>query len=62
MKETTATTLIAALFQVIGLAILIISGHFTLPLLIFVRTVTEGVMAGLRIGYVYHFRTLFNGK
>ena len=61
VKETTATTLIAAFFQVIGLAILIISGHFTLPLLIFVRTVTEGVMAGLRIGYVYHFRTLFNG-
>lgn len=61
VKETTFTTLIAAAVQVVGLIVLIVSGHFTLPLLILVRTFTEGIMVSLRVGYVYRFRALFNG-
>lgn len=59
VKETTITTLIAAGLQVAGLALLIVSGNFNLPLLIFVRTLTEISMAGLRMIYLWHFRNLF---
>lgn len=59
VRETTITTLVAAALQVIGLFLLIISHHFTLPLLILVRTLTEAVMAGMRMGYLWRFRKLF---
>lgn len=59
VRETTITTLVAAALQVIGLFLLIISHHFTLPLLILVRTLTEAVMAGMRMGYLWQFRKLF---
>lgn len=59
VRETTITTLVAAVLQVIGLFLLIISHHFTLPLLILVRTLTEAVMAGMRMGYLWRFRKLF---
>ncbi len=59
VKETTITTLIAAGLQVAGLALLIVSGNFNLPLLIFVRTLTEISMAGLRMIYLWRFRNLF---
>ena len=59
VRETTITTLVAAALQVIGLFLLIISHHFTLPVLILVRTLTEAVMAGMRMGYLWRFRKLF---
>lgn len=59
VRETTITTLVAAALQVVGLFLLIMSHHFTLPLLILVRILTEAVMASMRMGYLWRFRKLF---
>lgn len=59
VRETTTTTVVTAILQVIGLALLIVTKDFTIPLLIFVRTITELFMAIFRILYAYRFRELF---
>lgn len=60
VKETTITTVSTAILQVLGLVILITTQNFTIPSLIFVRTITELFMATFRILYVYKFRNLFS--
>lgn len=60
VKETTITTISTAILQVLGLVVLIATQKFTIPSLIFVRTITELFMANFRILYVYKFRNLFN--
>ncbi len=62
VKETTNTTIIAAIVQVVGLGGLIIGNVFSLTLLIIVRTLSEGVMVVLRVSYLYRFRYLFMHK
>ena len=59
VRETTTTTVSTAILQVLGLVILIFTKNFTIPLLIFVRTVTELFMAIFRVSYAYKFRRLF---
>lgn len=60
VRETTFTTITTAVLQVIGIAILIFTSNFTIPLLIVVRTITELYMASSRIFIAYKFRNLFN--
>lgn len=60
VRETTITTVSTAILQVLGLVVLIATQKFTIPSLIFIRTITELFMANFRILYVYKFRNLFN--
>lgn len=60
VKETTYTTVSTAIFQVIGLVILIITHNFSIPSLLLVRTITELYMACYRISLVFEYRSLFN--
>ncbi|MEE3486968.1 MAG: oligosaccharide flippase family protein [Bulleidia sp.] len=59
-KETTLTTVVTAVAQVIGLAVLIILGRFTLINIAILRGATELLMLLLRGGYCYKFRKEFN--
>ena len=59
VKETTLTTVTTAILQVVGIGILIFTHHFTIGLLIMVRTLTELFMATFRISYVFKYRNLF---
>lgn len=59
VKETTLTTTITALLQVLGIFILILCHQFTIENLIIVRTLTELFLALSRISFVRKFRVLF---
>lgn len=59
IKHTTTTTVIAALTQCGGLGLLIICGMFTLPLICVLRCITEAVLLGSRLGFVYKYRKEF---
>jgi len=56
VRHTTLTTIISACTQCVGLLILILCGKFTLPSIVFMRNITEGVLLGTRAGFVYKFR------
>ncbi|MBQ4010979.1 MAG: oligosaccharide flippase family protein [Erysipelotrichales bacterium] len=58
-KQTTASTIIAALFQCGGLALLGITGNFTLISLATLRCVTEFFLLALRGGMVLYYRKDF---
>lgn len=60
VKETTFSTIIAAVLQVLGLIILIIFKLFTLNILILIRTITELIMVSIRLFYLFKYRKLFN--
>lgn len=62
VKETTLTTVTTAILQVVGIGILILTHHFTIGLLIMVRTLTELFMAVFRISYVFKYRNLFSRR
>ena len=59
-KETTITTVVTAIVQVAGLAVLIICNHFTLINIAFLRGITEALLCFLRLRYVYEFRKGFS--
>ncbi len=60
IKENTLTTGIAAVTQVIGLTILIISKHFSLTTLIIIRTLAELTLPISRSLFAYKYKELFN--
>ena len=49
IKETTATTILAAIVQVIGVLVMIVTNTITLPLLIILRVITESIMLFARL-------------
>lgn len=59
VKETTKTTIGAALVQIAGLAVLGISGHFEVMLVALMKSFTEMCLAGFRLRYCYRFRDEF---
>ena len=59
VKETTATTVISAVFQCAGLALLMVSGHFTLTTIALLRCATELVLCTSRLGFCVRFRKEF---
>lgn len=59
-KETTLTTIITALVQVAGLALLSVTGHFNLISIAILRGSTELLMLLLRGGYCYKYRHEFS--
>ena len=60
IRQTTASSIIAACTQCLGIGLLIIGGLFTLPMIAIVRNITEGVLFGTRAGFVYKYRKDFN--
>lgn len=59
-RETTMTTIITAVAQVIGLVILIAVDQFTLIHIALLRGATELLMLSLRVGVCYRFRSEYN--
>ena len=59
-RETTATTVITAVFQISGLGLLILLGKFNLTSIAILRGLTEGLMMTLRAGLCIKFRNEFN--
>lgn len=59
VKETTLTTIITAILQIIGILFLIFSQKFSIENLIIVRTLTELFLALSRVSFVKKYRTLF---
>lgn len=59
-KETTKTTMIAAILQITGMLILIVINQFNVINLAVLRGITEGCMLGMRFGYVYKFKGEFS--
>ena len=61
VKQTTASTMITAAVQVIGLFVLIVTGQFTLPAIVILRFSTEALMMVIRMGITYKNRKCFIG-
>lgn len=61
-KETTATTVISAIVQIICLAILIVTNRFTLITVAIVRSVTELVLFSTRFGCFLKYKNILNDK
>ncbi|WP_312433459.1 oligosaccharide flippase family protein [Lacrimispora sp.] len=59
VKETTTTTVITAIVQMMGLFILIFTKHFTIVNVAFLRGITEFFMLSLRYRYCILFREEF---
>lgn len=59
VKETTATTIFAAVVQVIGLGGLILTHHFTIMSVAALRTVSELCLFGSRAGFCIRYRQEF---
>ena len=60
VKETTASTIIAAVTQVLGLVLLLLLGEFTLINLAILRFSTEFVLLLVRGGMVVRYKKLFS--
>ena len=60
VKETTATTVISAVFQCAGLALLMMLNRFTLVTIALLRCATEFVLMAGRVLYCFRFRKEFN--
>ncbi|MEG0509361.1 MAG: oligosaccharide flippase family protein, partial [Eubacterium sp.] len=59
-EETTKTTVIAAVVQVLGLIFLILFNSFNLIEIAILRSVTEFLMMTLRAFYVFKYKNMFN--
>lgn len=59
IRQTTASSIIAACTQCIGVGLLIVGGIFTLPSIAIVRNITESVLFGTRASFVYKYRKNF---
>ena len=57
--QVTKTTVITAIFQVLGLVLLIAVGHFTLISIAVLRCITELVLLGTRAYYCWKYRVAF---
>lgn len=58
-KETTITTVVTAIVQIVGLAILILIGQFNLISIALLRGATEALLFALRFKYLARFRYEF---
>lgn len=61
-KETSVTTVVASLFQIILLMLLISVNHFTIVNIILARTATEALLCVTRGFYCYKYRTYFSAN
>ena len=59
VKETSATTIITAILQVIGLGVLILGGWFTVFNIAVLRCITEFAMMSMRMGLTYKHKKEF---
>lgn len=59
VKQTTCTTIAAACIQVSGLAILIVGGQFTLPLVALLRGCSESLFFTMRFYLIHKYRAEF---
>lgn len=59
VKQTTLTTLIASFCQVMGVALLAVSGTLTLPSLVILRIISESVLLLSRLFVFYRNRQLY---
>lgn len=59
VRETTATTVLSAVFQCAGLGILILAGQFTIVNIALLRCATEAVLLCSRLGFCIRFRREF---
>jgi PST family polysaccharide transporter len=59
-KQTTISTVLSALFQIVGIIILLVLKQFTLTNIAILRVLTECLLAGIRISYTLKFRDEFN--
>lgn len=59
-KEVTFTTILGALFQILGLLILIITHNFNLVSVLVIRTLSEGVILLSRLILFWKYRSMFN--
>ena len=59
VKETTATTVLSAVFQCAGLALLMASGQFTLITIAVLRCATEFILFASRLTFCIRFRKEF---
>ena len=59
VKETTVSTVISAVFQCAGLALLIVTNRFTIINLALLRCATEFVLMALRVGWCIRYRREF---
>ena len=59
-KETTASTVLSASFQLIGLIVLIVFNCFTLISLAILRSLTELVLMGTRMFITYRNKRMFS--
>ncbi len=62
VKATTASTVAAAITQVLLLAILILTHHFTLITVAISRIISEFVLMGVRMFVAYRNKALFTGE
>ena len=60
VKETTFTTVLTAIIQVLGIILLVLFNLLTISNLIILRTATELFMAILRLGFTIKYRSEFN--
>ena len=60
VRQVTSTTVGAAIFQVIGLAVLGLTGNFTLLTIAVLRDVTEFLFTCARMSYCWYFREEYN--
>lgn len=60
VKQTTASTIIAAVIQIIGIFVLIITSEFNLFTLAILRILTEAILVIIRMIITYKNRSLFN--
>ena len=55
IKELTATSVVSALFNIVGLGLLVWSGRFSMPAIAVLRCGTEAVLLGSRLYFVYRY-------
>ena len=60
VRETTTTTIISAVFQCVGLGLLIVINQFTLVNIAILRFMTEFVLLAARFLYCWRYRSEFN--
>ena len=59
VRENTATTIISAVIQIVGLGVLLVINNFNLITLALLRSTTEAILMALRMAVVYRNRKTF---
>lgn len=60
VRQTTFSTVLTSIIQVVGILLLYVFHAFTIDYLILIRTVTELFMAVLRLGFAYKYKSNFS--